>query len=649
MRQTFFSFRRSRPFACILTLLTFVHGAEAADSYDRVNRQLTVPAIAIGGITCSNMVVIVGSIVSGPAGTSPNLTGDTYDPTNNQLTVPDAFVGLSEYFNTVATVSSLVSIGGVSGADSYDGIQLSIPSVQVLGGSTFTNVVITIGGIVSPGGGMPGNVRDVYNPANNELTIAAIQVGSNVYTNPIVKVGKIVSASGGGTDGTVVIVNGPAGVLNAGATRQFSASVGGAPAGAVAWSVSETGGGTITAEGLYTAPALSGTYTVRATSQEYPGSFAIRSVPVVIPEGHIAGYDVGVDYHATGADFIDTAFISQYNTPSVRQAVQAQLQGMADRGATVILTTLWMVEEPGTPNIHGAWALTFPMTSEEAANLGTYATDVAAVVGSDGNRLRLNLSLRWLGAADYTVGSPAAGLGYTPVTAGVYTSRLSATTDAVIAAVKGVRRPDGMQVVDIIYMDGEVMVAAPGEVPPKPNADWFMTTNYPRFVEAVQQAGFTPSVYFQISDEQAHYLDPGYIDATYPELDGHRSVFWLYRTLHFMHDNSLPIPARIDFSMYVPLDLPLAAGVTYAQLIERGLDDADAVLPLLGVGSSYGVAETYYFSDAVQRRLLGQALATQAGSASRLHVVTFWSTPDGGGTGVDNAYPFAIEDYLPPP
>jgi hypothetical protein len=91
-------------------------------------------------------------------------------------------------------------------------------------------------------------------------------------------------------------------------------------------------------------------------------------------------------------------------------------------------------------------------------------------------------------------------------------------------------------------------------------------------------------------------------------------MHWLYRTLHFMHDNSLPLPARIDFSMYVPRDLPLNAGVTYAELIERGLDDADA-----------------------------------ASGHARLHSVTFWSTPDGGGTGVDNAYPFAIEDYLPPP
>jgi hypothetical protein len=72
--------------------------------------------------------------------------------------------------------------------------------------------------------------------------------------------------------------------------------------------------------------------------------------------------------------------------------------------------------------------------------------------------------------------------------------------------------------------------------------DWFMTTHYPRFVQVVQQAGFTPSVYFNISDTQADYLAVGYVDATYRELDGHRSKYWLYRTLHFMHDNSLALP-----------------------------------------------------------------------------------------------------------
>jgi hypothetical protein len=429
------------------------------------------------------------------------------------------------------------------------------------------------------------------------------------------------SCGGGGGDRATttppaikVVISGPSGVLDIGAGRQFAASVSGASDTVVTWSITD-GGGEITAAGLYTAPALPGTATVKATAQADGKTFATVAVPIVIPEGHLAGYDVGVDYHATGSDFINTAFISQYDTPSVRQTVQTQLQGMADRGATLISTRLWLVVEPGTPNTQGAWALTFPMSSQEQANLHTYATDVAAIVGSGGNRLRLDLCLLWLGAADFTVGSPATGLGDTPVSAATYTSRVEATTDAVLSAVKGVSRPDGVALVDIIYLNGEVMIAAPGEVQPKANEDWFMTTHYPRFVQVVQQAAFTPSVYFNISDTQADYLTPGYVDATYPELNGHRSMYWLYRTLHFMHDNSLPLPGRVDFSMYVPSDLPLNPGVTYAELIERGLDDADAVLPSLGVGSSYGVAETYYFADAVQRRSIGQAFAAEASNS----------------------------------
>ncbi len=103
------------------------------------------------------------------------------------------------------------------------------------------------------------------------------------------------------------------------------------------------------------------------------------------------------------------------------------------------------------------------MTSRERVNLHRYATDVAAIVGSGGNRLLLDLCLLWLGAADYTVGSPAAGLGDTPVSAATYTTRVEETTDAVLAAVNGVSRPDGVAVVDIIYLNGEVMIGAPGE------------------------------------------------------------------------------------------------------------------------------------------------------------------------------------------
>jgi hypothetical protein len=60
-------------------------------------------------------------------------------------------------------------------------------------------------------------------------------------------------------------------------------------------------------------------------------------------------------------------------------------------------------------------------------------------------------------------------------------------------------------------------------------------------------------------------------------------------------------------------------------------------------------AEAFYFVDPVMRHQYGQALAAEAAANPRLKLVTFWTAPDGGGTGVNIAYPFAFEDYLPPP
>ena len=449
----------------------------------------------------------------------------------------------------------------------------------------------------------------------------------------------------GGHDGTpepvrpvTVTISGPATPLNTGASRTFTATVGNTTNTAVTWSVVEADGGSITQAGVYTAPATPGTYTVKATSQADVTAAATAPVPVVIPEGHIAGYDVGIDYHAYGSDFLHTAFITIYNQPDVRQTVRAQLQRMADRGATIISTRIWFVTEPGTSNFGETWRATFPLSDQEQANLRAYAQDLAAVQGAGGNRLRLNLGLLWLGAADYTMGSPSTGLGFTPISGDVFTARLQTTTDKVLAAVSGVNRPDGVPVVDIIYLNGEVMVGA------KANEDWFMTTHYPRFLSVVAQAGFKPAVYFIVADTQDDVLQNDYVDAQYAVLNNHRSMYWVYRTMKFMVDQGLPIPPRIDFSYYVP-----STGATYSQLLTRVLDDADATLPSLGASKSYAAVETFYFPDATQRHQFGQAFAAEAATSQRLTSVTFWTTPDGGGQGVNIAYPFAFEDYLPPP
>ncbi len=64
-------------------------------------------------------------------------------------------------------------------------------------------------------------------------------------------------------------------------TLAFTATVSGTSNGAVTWTIQEgSAGGTIAADGIYTAPATAGTYHVVASSQESPGSSAVAAVTV---------------------------------------------------------------------------------------------------------------------------------------------------------------------------------------------------------------------------------------------------------------------------------------------------------------------------------------------------------------------------------
>jgi hypothetical protein len=71
--------------------------------------------------------------------------------------------------------------------------------------------------------------------------------------------------------------------LVAGNTVQFAASVTGSTDGRVTWSVAQSGGGTVTATGLYTAPSIAGTYQVVATSAADPSKQVTASVAVSAP------------------------------------------------------------------------------------------------------------------------------------------------------------------------------------------------------------------------------------------------------------------------------------------------------------------------------------------------------------------------------
>lgn len=77
-----------------------------------------------------------------------------------------------------------------------------------------------------------------------------------------------------------IVLNATAATLSVGDTKTFTATVTGATNKAVTWSVAENGGGTVTAAGLYTAPAVAGVYHVVAASQADPTQKATATVTV---------------------------------------------------------------------------------------------------------------------------------------------------------------------------------------------------------------------------------------------------------------------------------------------------------------------------------------------------------------------------------
>ena len=81
---------------------------------------------------------------------------------------------------------------GARAADVYDPAtqQLTISQVSALG-STYSNVVITVGSILSAKGGTAPTGPDIYTSANNQLAIPAVYVNTTLYTNVVITVGNV--------------------------------------------------------------------------------------------------------------------------------------------------------------------------------------------------------------------------------------------------------------------------------------------------------------------------------------------------------------------------------------------------------------------------------------------------------------------------
>jgi hypothetical protein len=182
-----------KPILTTLLLLACSAAAYGADTFDPPSNRLNIPSVLVGGARYSNVVVTPGQVLSVLGGT-PSASMDSYYPASNQLAIPSVMVNGVTYTNVLITVGNLLSVGSVLGADSYNGAQLSISSVQLPGGAVYNNAVITVGSIIGVGGGMPTDVRDSYNPANKQLFIPSVQVlGGRAYTNVTISLGTIVS------------------------------------------------------------------------------------------------------------------------------------------------------------------------------------------------------------------------------------------------------------------------------------------------------------------------------------------------------------------------------------------------------------------------------------------------------------------------
>ena len=112
-----------------------------------------------------------------------------------------------------------------------------------------------------------------------------------------------------------------------GATVQFTATVTGSSNTEVKWSVEGAGNGTITTTGLYTAPAKSGTFTVKATSVASPGQSDTAQVTVNAPTAVAISVSPSTVTSDQGATTIFNATVTGTSNTNVTWSVEGTGNG----------------------------------------------------------------------------------------------------------------------------------------------------------------------------------------------------------------------------------------------------------------------------------------------------------------------------------
>jgi len=349
---------------------------------------------------------------------------------------------------------------------------------------------------------------------------------------------------------------------------------------------------------------------------------------------------IGPNYYATGTNFDNSSFIGKYQDVNVRNTVKSQLQSMADSGATVVKTVIWLAN---TEDDTRGWVSTIPLSNQQLANIRQYTQDVASIQTRDGHRLDLYFAFAYSYCADYNIVKSNGIVGECGLTWSQFTDKTRESYTNLINNVSDIKRSDGQKVVKIIYLKHEVMVGTDQ----LPNEGRFLVALYPDFVQKVSAVSITPSIYFQASMPEDFLLENNFTDGQYPVLNGHKSMFWVWRTTEFMRQNNLPIPDRIDYSLYIDKDSRITGipSSNYSTFVKKVLDDTESLYP----GKKIGVVETHYSSDKSLRDSIGQAFANEhvRRPTHNPETVIFWTTPDGGVNGDVVGFPFDFNPYYP--
>jgi len=319
------------------------------------------------------------------------------------------------------------------------------------------------------------------------------------------------------------------------------------------------------------------------------------------------GKEIGVDYHAIGTNYAKDAFLVRYNSSEVREEVRRQLIVMKQRGITTISTRIWLNwVNPNPTYFNGTYYHHhLPITEQEAANLRQYVQDVADIGG-------LNLSFDLLYGGWYVQEIKiATGCSNQdcPVDKTFPSSQLvsayKTSIDKIINSVSDITNKDGTKTVNKIYLDGEVVTTNP----PIDNYSsafhrWFMKDSglYAYLLSKASAAGIEPATYFWL------YV---YSDAD----------TYLYNTLKYFKDNSIPIPDRIDISFYTGLSPnPSNAVNSFFNELDKNLAKN------AGKNVKYYIQETDYQSDPVSGLRSLQAWRDNFYRAN-FTGVNFWTTP----------------------